>query len=90
MSAQEANPPAFPVELGWGLEAGEPSQTGERTAQFPGMLLRDWFAGQALNGLLASGKWDNCGVGFGAYIAGHAGNIADAMLAARSTQGDKQ
>lgn len=50
----------------------------------PGMSLRDWFAGQALNGLLASGKWDNCGVGFEAYIATHAHNVADAMLAARA------
>ena len=24
----------------------------------PGMSLRDWFAGQALAGLLASGDWD--------------------------------
>lgn len=48
------NPPAFPVELSFGLEPGEPSQTGESKAQFPGMTLRDWFAGQALTGFIAA------------------------------------
>lgn len=44
--------------------------------------LRDMFAQSALNGLLASGKWDNVGPGFDDYIAAHAYNIADAMLRA--------
>lgn len=48
------------------------------------VYLRDWFAGQALAGLVASGKWDNCGTGFETFIANHASNIADAMLAART------
>jgi len=50
-----------------------------------GMSLHDWFAGQALVGLLSSGKWDNSGAGFEQYISAHASNIADAMLAARTT-----
>jgi hypothetical protein len=70
------NPPAFPVVCENGL--GHVSE---------GMDLRDWFAGQIINGLLASGKWDNCGAGFEAYIATHAANIADAMLAERSKPG---
>jgi len=45
--------------------------------------LRDLFAGQALTGLLASGKWHNTGNGFEAFIALQADNIADAMMAAR-------
>lgn len=69
------NPQAFPVPNDANVNGQE------------GMTLRDWFAGQALNGLLASGKWDNCGVGFEAYIAGHASNIADAMLAERAKGG---
>ena len=51
------------------------------------MTLRDWFAGQALTGLLASGQWNNSGAGFEDFIAIHAGNIADAMLAERTKSG---
>lgn len=50
-----------------------------------GMSLRDWFAGQALVGLLASGQWHNSTMqnGFAEHIANHADEIADAMIAAR-------
>lgn len=44
-----------------------------------GMSLRDWFAGQAMAGMLASPE---CG-GRNEVIAKSAYNIADAMLAAR-------
>lgn len=46
--------------------------------QQDGMSLRDWFAGQALAGLLSEGEYvDERPVAFRAYV------YADAMLAAR-------
>lgn len=51
--------------------------------KYGGMTLRDKFAGDALIGLLASGKWDNAGTDFEKFIAVHAYNISDAMLAER-------
>ncbi len=52
------------------------------------MTLRDWFAGQALKGMLANPKWPD--VGDGGLPAGEeecaahwAYGFADAMLAAR-------
>jgi hypothetical protein len=49
----------------------------------PGMSLRDWFAGQALAGLLASNQGQNQNeLAWLAYAA------ADAMLAARKTEGE--
>lgn len=54
--------------------SGNPTHGG-----FPGMSLRDWFAGQALAGLYASGPHDcdQHGMAHDAYLA------ADAMLAER-------
>ena len=44
----------------------------------PGMSLRDWFAGQALNGFASeSGRYDSAGAAQDAYA------WADAMIAAR-------
>lgn len=45
-----------------------------------GMTLRDWFAGQALTGLLAGGTPDDAHV-----VARCAYFVADAMLAERTT-----
>ena len=74
------NPPAFPsVCLN---DPGHPNSA-------PGMTLRDYFAGQALNGWLAS--WPNSGPiaktpdGEKA-LAESAYRFADAMLAAREKQ----
>lgn len=75
----EKNPPAFPTEWSVGLEPGEPMQTGTHTASYPGMTLRDWFAGQALVGLMMHGPW-----GDPDSHAAYAYNAADAMLAARN------
>lgn len=57
---------------------GEPAFPNRGTiAPCPGMTLRDWFAGQALAGMIAcdSGSW--------AQLATRAYQSADAMLAAR-------
>lgn len=78
MSGPE-NPPAFPS--GWPEAGYEPGY---------GMTQRDWFAGQALAGLLANP------VSFGAIMQGDpdaisraCGTFADAMLAERAKGGAK-
>lgn len=50
---------------------------------YGGMSLRDWFAGQALAGLYASGPHDcdQHGIAHDAYL------VADAMIAARQKGG---
>lgn len=71
------NPPAF--------AAGAVGPSGDLYWS-DGMLLRDWLAGQAVNGMLASE-----GNGGGAYkpdwAAERAYQIADAMLAERAKGG---
>lgn len=62
------NPPAFPVS---------PDVQTQHT-DFHGMTLRDWFAGQALAGLLASEVADSA-----PSFAEEAFRFADAMLVAR-------
>ena len=61
------NPPAFPLA------------TTADTIDYFGMTLRDWFAGQALAGLLTLPDWLNP-----SDPARSAYRIADAMLAERS------
>ncbi|SLK04001.1 hypothetical protein [Novosphingobium mathurense] len=64
------NPPAFPHELPSG-------------GSVSGMSLRDWFAGQALGGMLAS-EGDQSGYYHdAAFSAQRAYSLADAMLAER-------
>lgn len=75
MSAPE-NPPAFPLAPGT-----MPDDWG-----FSGMTLRDWFAGQAINGMYAN---HGCAKGSEMDLladARKAYRIADAMLAARTDQ----
>jgi hypothetical protein len=65
MTQQDNGGPAFPTVAG-------------QTVYSNGMSLRDWFAGQALAGLLASGgaaDWSN--------DADNAYRAADAMIAER-------
>lgn len=78
MSKIEDGGPAFPSP-----------QCGDWSPEY-GMSLRDWFAGQALAGMLSmpsdpeSGNFhNNCGVPF-IGTARYAYRMADAMLAARS------
>jgi len=56
---------------------GDPVHGGD-----PGMTLRDWFAGQALAGMLASEGSGGLSWGANEDIAQHAYKMADAMLAA--------
>lgn len=62
--------PAFPVTLDHRGCAGA-----------YGMTLRDWFAGQAIVGILSSPEAPS-----DATIAGYAYNLADAMIAAREVK----
>lgn len=68
MSKQDDGGPAFPLE--W--------------EGFRGMSMRDWFAGQALAGMLSSNHFTPSGFGFEEFMAKKAFNMADAMLAARA------
>lgn len=58
--------PAFPV-----------TQADWDDDDFSGMTLRDWFAGQALAGLVQNGKYASGQIADAAY------SFADSMLAAR-------
>ncbi len=68
-----ANEPAFPVQ-------------DCAAYQYPGMTLRDWFAGQAMASMLSGVVRDGSAYGRGdcnAVIVQRAYVIADAMLAER-------
>jgi len=72
---KDTNGPAFPQMRVWNASLAE----YEDTQQYPGMTLRDWFAGQAFAGLLASG-----GAADWSIDADNAYRAADAMLAERN------
>ena len=83
------NPPAFPCEA-QGDRSVPPEhdyiQTGIYSSKFPGMSLRDYFAGQAIPGILNDQSFREA---FTADLgpkdfAAAAYDIADAMLAHRS------
>lgn len=65
------NPTAFPASA---------DNYGNFLKGTPGMTLRDYFAGQALAGIIAA---DNSPAGDWPLCAEHAYKAADAMLAAR-------
>lgn len=72
--------PAFPQMRVWNAAMAE----YEDTQQYPGMTLRDWFAGQAINGLLsgrAGARLNDSILGGDAKLAYE---IADAMIVARA------
>lgn len=66
--------PAFPCEAYASPHDTEPSK-------FPGMTLRDWFAGQALSSMTVAPDYSKGPCNFA--MAERAYCIADAMLAAR-------
>lgn len=71
--------PAFPVTAGQNVYA-------------TGMSLRDWFAGQALAGMISTSAtpWlTKDGHGLCPHTAQAAYQIADAMIAARAEKGDE-
>jgi hypothetical protein len=61
-----------------------PSDYIPGTATTPGMSLRDWFAGQALAGLLSKGQSTSNAK---SWMPEEAYELADAMLAARERKG---
>lgn len=71
MSTETDGGPAFPCET-FGHDAGIK----------PGMSLRDWFAGQALVGIISASQ--NVGVSAIPAVAGAAYKVADAMLDERA------
>jgi hypothetical protein len=78
MAEREDGGPAFPMNT---------AARGEYIPQRDGMSLRDWFAGQALAGLLASEEPD-FQMPSKAKLADTAYGYADAMLAARKEGGE--
>ncbi len=64
-----------------------PGQTGPYSYN-DGMLLRDWFAGWALHGILANYTTERFGFSE-QTIAQHAYKMADALLAERNREGTK-
>lgn len=71
MTDKPVNPPAFPNNV-----------AGKNYSDYVGMSLRDYFAGQALVGLLANPAIEHCGKQFELNIV-RAYDYADKMLQAR-------
>jgi hypothetical protein len=63
-----------------------PSDYIPGTATTPGMSLRDWFAGNALNGILMNYTTERFGISEKS-IADHAYKLADALLVSREGKG---
>lgn len=71
--------PAFPCEKKHSEITRQDVPVG-----FPGMTLRDWFAGQALAGILAGRFWEVVKISDNPEAAAY--RMADAMLAAREAR----
>lgn len=75
MAEDKTGGPAFPIPYGFSVEQGMISCD-------VGMTLRDWFAGQAMQGVLSSlapGEWMSYG-----DASEHAYRFADAMIRERN------
>ena len=81
MTNKTESAPAFPLFL--------PGDDSHKDWWTPGMTLRDWFAGQALNGLLANPKLADeirkTGNAYGGWIEQSAYGWADAMLSVKES-----
>ena len=84
--------PAFPGNV-YNLTEDGSEQVGEHTFRVPGMSLRDWFAGQALQGAISwylhaatQGVTRNQREDTPTVMAGMAYQLADEMLAVRDSQ----
>ena len=95
MSGERPNDggPAFPMPIASYNATGQPNQDSVAYAAevYPGgqgMSLRDWFAGQALAGLLAQGarRAETCRPAEREWYASTSYFIADAMLAQREKE----
>lgn len=89
MSATNDGGPAFPVP---GEGSWDDPATCKIWQRFDGMSKREWFAGMALQGWLASfGPNDDCSSSATkAAIAKQSFQLADAMLAALAEKGGDQ
>lgn len=63
-TAQQDGGPAFPQMRIWNAERAE----YEDTQQYPGMSLRDWFAGQAMSALIIGNGADISALRLGAAL----------------------
>jgi hypothetical protein len=71
----------------WALEGGPAFPAKTSDVNFKGMSLRDWFAGQALNAIVAAYVRDFDGTPNVKGATATAFDFADAMIAARKTGG---
>lgn len=90
MANRDYGGPAYPVSTGRTEDGGFGHQNGMHTWQFPGMTLRDHFAGLALQGMNANPELLQAITSTGLTVDGSFGKMArkayaqaDAMLAAR-------
>jgi hypothetical protein len=74
--SKETGGPAYP-------SANEVEFGNVMTKGHPGMTLRDWFAGQALQGLCKDTAWDYARGICNAELIKRSWVIADAMIAAK-------
>lgn len=87
MSDIDNGGPAFPCEVG-GDPANNQHQTGNYTAMWYGISVRDYFAAKALAAMIGHPNKDpeNCGKKAVPRLAQFAYEYADAMITARGAE----